>query len=849
MPRHLLGRSNHSEGMSSIQIDPTDEVLLRHSLSGDLNAFSAIVSRYQSLICSLAYSRTGNLSTSQDLAQDTFLTAWRNLNSLSDARNLKAWLCGILRNLSASAYRSEHKHEALPDTLTSPDNPEATAVSQQEESLLWQTLSTLPENYREPLILFYRNDCSITEVATQLDLSEDTVRQRLSRGRALLRQELTTLIERNLTRTKPDSTFTTAVIAAISLSAPSSATAASLALTKAASGSAAAAILGPAAGLSTAWLASKLVAANLDTDHDRTLVASAFRRALRFCLPAILLLLVIVYFGRNTPAFLIPATTLWTLTLLAYLLSLGRSIERHTPTPVRSQWRLLGLPLFAISTSGLKATNRTASPACAWLAIGDLAISPLLAIGGLAIAPIAIGGITVGLVSLSLGGIALGGLALGSIAAGYWAFGMAALGWQSATGASVITLFPGPMPVSLFVPIKLLVLALPAIILAAILIPLGILAYRAASKHSKPPSPPAERLHALDALRAFALLGGILLHSTLAFVLPPGIWAVGVKQPQPFLGWLAFYLHSFRLELFFLLAGAFACLTIERRGIAAYLRSRALRIALVFAVFLYPTKFLLASLWMSVWPNAPRLPWYQLGLQALQSETFPHLTLTHLWFLYILALISPLAILLHQVKFPAVIFRFGPWPLVLPLTLLLANMRGMDVDTPDQSFVFTWPPVLLYALFFTLGYSLFQNKSLLPTFTKSWRSRLLLGQIFATVAAVLTVVPYSTELRWASALLLALAMTHSVYGWLGTFLHFFSAPSPRLRYLADSSYCLYIVHLPLVVALQLALHQSGWPWWLQVPAINLISFGILLATYHWAVRRTWLGRWLNGYTR
>jgi peptidoglycan/LPS O-acetylase OafA/YrhL len=92
-------------------------------------------------------------------------------------------------------------------------------------------------------------------------------------------------------------------------------------------------------------------------------------------------------------------------------------------------------------------------------------------------------------------------------------------------------------------------------------------------------------------------------------------------------------------------------------------------------------------------------------------------------------------------------------------------------------------------------------------------------------------------------------MTHSVYGWLGTFLHFFSAPSPRLRYLADSSYCLYIVHLPLVVALQLALHQSGWPWWLQVPAINLISFGILLATYHWAVRRTWLGRWLNGYTR
>jgi RNA polymerase sigma factor (sigma-70 family) len=68
------------------------------TLTGNREAFSQIVSRYQSLICSLAYSATGSLGQSEDLAQETFITAWKRLRLLREPSKLRAWLCGIARN-------------------------------------------------------------------------------------------------------------------------------------------------------------------------------------------------------------------------------------------------------------------------------------------------------------------------------------------------------------------------------------------------------------------------------------------------------------------------------------------------------------------------------------------------------------------------------------------------------------------------------------------------------------------------------------------------------------------------------------------------------------------------------
>ncbi len=76
-----------------------DAELVCDSLAGNRDAFGQIVARYQSLVCSLAYSATGSLSQSEDLAQETFFAAWKQLAGLREPEKLRAWLCAIARNL------------------------------------------------------------------------------------------------------------------------------------------------------------------------------------------------------------------------------------------------------------------------------------------------------------------------------------------------------------------------------------------------------------------------------------------------------------------------------------------------------------------------------------------------------------------------------------------------------------------------------------------------------------------------------------------------------------------------------------------------------------------------------
>src|SRR5215475_4014925 len=84
-----------------------DADLVNATLAGNRDAFSQIVSRYQSLICSLAYSATGSLGQSEDLAQETFITAWKHLRLLRERHKLRPWLCGIARRLIGKALRRE----------------------------------------------------------------------------------------------------------------------------------------------------------------------------------------------------------------------------------------------------------------------------------------------------------------------------------------------------------------------------------------------------------------------------------------------------------------------------------------------------------------------------------------------------------------------------------------------------------------------------------------------------------------------------------------------------------------------------------------------------------------------
>jgi RNA polymerase sigma factor (sigma-70 family) len=211
----------------------SDAELVSRSLSGDRDAFSRIVVRYQNLICSLAYSRMGNLGQSEDVAQETFITAWRHLRHLREPDKLRAWLCGIVRNRirkSREREGTEPVHNAAtleeaPDSPAIEALPSEETISREEAAILWRALERIPELYREPLVLFYRENKSIAHVAGALEISEDAVKQRLLRGRKLLQEEVQAFVENTLRRSAPGQAFSSAVLAVLPLAAGPAATA------------------------------------------------------------------------------------------------------------------------------------------------------------------------------------------------------------------------------------------------------------------------------------------------------------------------------------------------------------------------------------------------------------------------------------------------------------------------------------------------------------------------------------------------------------------------------------------------------------------------------------------------
>ena len=279
----------------------SDEQLWELACGGDREAFSRIVERYQSLVCALAYSACGALGTSEDMAQETFITAWHRLKELREPAKLRSWLCGIARNIAANAVRRERRRggepvsiEAAGEQLQEESNPAAQAITREEETLLWRTLGEMPPSYREPLVLFYREEQSITEVAMKLDLTEDTVKQRLSRGRAMLREEMASLVETTLTRTRPSAAFTAAVLAALPLISASKASAAVAGGAMAGKGAATAvkgalggaglgAVVGPGAGLLVTLLGSRAAALTARSPQERRCILRHSRRIAIFC--------------------------------------------------------------------------------------------------------------------------------------------------------------------------------------------------------------------------------------------------------------------------------------------------------------------------------------------------------------------------------------------------------------------------------------------------------------------------------------------------------------------------------------------------------------------------------------
>jgi RNA polymerase sigma factor (sigma-70 family) len=192
-------------------------------LQGSPKAFEVLVRRYQSLVCAITYSATRSVEKSEELAQEVFLRAWRSLSQLQDLSKFRPWLCSIARSTVQNWFRDRQRDvvgravplDAVADKPSEESGPEEAAMIQEQRAVVSQALSEIPESLREPLILFYREQKSVREVAEQFGLTENTARQRISRGRKLLRRQVAHMVESTIARSRPGKAFTAAVIACI----------------------------------------------------------------------------------------------------------------------------------------------------------------------------------------------------------------------------------------------------------------------------------------------------------------------------------------------------------------------------------------------------------------------------------------------------------------------------------------------------------------------------------------------------------------------------------------------------------------------------------------------------------
>ncbi len=201
---------------------------------------------------------------------------------------------------------------------------------------------------------------------------------------------------------------------------------------------------------------------------------------------------------------------------------------------------------------------------------------------------------------------------------------------------------------------------------------------------------------------------------------------------------------------------------------------------------------------------------------------------------------------------------FGPGGIVFwaaPLAVVLAVQPGQfawfGIPTPDQTLYLNVPAAAGFGLAFAFGWLLARQPALLAKLRAHWLWLLLLalalGALFLWVEGpTLTLAPMAMGgKQWLVASADAIAGWSATLARMSLALFFASGYSAARRYLADASYWLYLIHLPLVRAVQVALSRLDWPWPIKFPLMLLLGVVPMQVSYQVCVRYTFIGNWLN----
>ncbi len=361
-----------------------------------------------------------------------------------------------------------------------------------------------------------------------------------------------------------------------------------------------------------------------------------------------------------------------------------------------------------------------------------------------------------------------------------------------------------------------------------------------------------ERIHSLDALRAIMMMLGIVLHATEPYSLGDDVfWPKDPNARGLSLNYIFGIIHIFRMPIFFMIAGFFGALLFYERGPAAMLKNRFIRILLPFLVFVA----LLQPIITSTFGHMSEVFQYPVSDLVTRLTVLPQITY-HLWFLYYLIFITAASFLLALLfrRFPVLTsrisnsfewFMWKRWLFIPVFSIIIFFMLVWmwDYWAPTSvSFVPDVKVLLFYSIFYFLGWVLFKSKHLLTGMMRGDWLLLAIAVLIFTLRFFYR--SYVGDILYGA--LNAIIIWFFVFGIIGLFVRYASGNSPRMRYISDASYWVYLIHLPLVALFATLI--VGWP----LPAfvkffiVSLFTTIACFASYHFLVRSTFVGKFLNG---
>lgn len=370
------------------------------------------------------------------------------------------------------------------------------------------------------------------------------------------------------------------------------------------------------------------------------------------------------------------------------------------------------------------------------------------------------------------------------------------------------------------------------------------------------------RIIGMDYLRVLAALLGIVLHSALPYAdihhnFP---WPDLSQQHSMILDTLVGVIHMFRMPVFFLLAGFFAYVIWHKSKEFGFVLNRAKRILLPFLVcWLGPSIFYLA---MSLVINL--VAHHKISI----SQFFSHQQYTYgYWFLYYLLLMYTLTLIvlwckkLITSKLKLSLGRFfssskklnvGAFIILVVIALFLQVLSISAWYTPTPFRIETNIPILFsYTLFYLVGWQLASNREVLDKIQHYSRALLIAGLlVFFPVFCFLYINYFhSILIKHVGVSLFYLSGWFTTLGLVGWFVKSCHKKSKLINYLADASYWIYLVQIPIILMLQGMLQYADLSIYSKFLLVSGITFLICIAGYQLFVRkRKWMA-YIDGHAR